>query len=116
MKKLKDYACTFKQAKRLKELGINQDSLFCYNSHGKLLSKPNRSYLDKYSAFISQELNEIFLSFWNTNIDIKEFLLCRYTKEGVFIEDPFEDISEAVDRAEYLINYIEYLKSKGKYN
>jgi hypothetical protein len=31
MKDVKDYVCTLEQAKRLKELGVNQDSLYMYN-------------------------------------------------------------------------------------
>jgi hypothetical protein len=66
MKNLENYVCTLEQAKRLKELGVEQDSLFIYmqSFHEAIytLVNANNNFLPRpedYSAFTSQELGEM---------------------------------------------------------
>lgn len=65
--KLEDQVCTFRQAKRLKELGINQKSLFywkeneiqtniCYKSFKETTERILLSCNKYYSAFTAAEL------------------------------------------------------------
>ena len=63
MKKLKDYVCTFRQAKRFKEFCVNQDSLFYYNGVGKLLKQPTRFPGDRFSAYTLHEIYEIIRTY-----------------------------------------------------
>lgn len=78
MKDIKDYVCTLKQAKKLKELGVEQDSLFWFAENAKKLmilkNIEKKQLIDLtvindditvgskyyfYSAFTSQELGEL---------------------------------------------------------
>lgn len=54
--KLSDQVCTLQQAKRLKELGIAQDSLFYHTPNG-ILPKPFVNFTgESYSAYTVAEL------------------------------------------------------------
>ncbi|HEA21473.1 MAG TPA: hypothetical protein ENH87_11195 [Pricia antarctica] len=62
--KLEDQVCSLESAKKLKELGVKQDSLWGYLDHGDLDFSPvlNRELIyikAQYSAFTVAELGEI---------------------------------------------------------
>lgn len=84
-KKVKNYVCTLDQAKKLFDLGIEQDSL--YHWLGKDIVSLNNDYsngsLDKgcFSAFTSQELSELLISLNiryknNPGVDVSTINLC----------------------------------------
>lgn len=68
-KEIESYVCSFEQAKKLKDLGVEQDSLFWWTHNKKLISwkimnrKPEP--IDRYdfcSAFTSQELEGLIMN------------------------------------------------------
>jgi hypothetical protein len=74
MKDINQYTCTLAQAKKLKELGIMQDSLFYYQYQFEEDYAPslidNVAYFrsknkEGYAAFTSQELGELIGSMFN---------------------------------------------------
>jgi hypothetical protein len=68
MKQIKDYVCTLEQAKRLKELNVEQDSLYWYSKINinvkEFTLSINKEFYEgiNYSAFISQELGELIFA------------------------------------------------------
>ena len=83
---LKDIVCDFEYAKRLKELGVKQESLFYYhnnpyNEDRKIIGDKVESY-ECISAFASDELLEIVPEKLESSPDIFLNLLIYKTKEG----------------------------------
>lgn len=113
MKKLKDYVCTFRQAKSFKELGVNQDSLFYYNQRGTLLKQPSRSNLEKISAYTLQELTDIA-----KNYNFYDNFICEnlvLSKDGIkFLVTSIVNYNEtARGLATYVLKYLENLRKNG---
>ena len=109
--KLKDQVCSLELAKRLKELGVEQDAYFCW---GKFEGKSWELYEDSYagtyldtvceeiiSAFTVAELGELLNNFKaSKNAHYHKFYLeCVCVKES--------DTSEANARAKMLIQLVE---------
>lgn len=113
MKEIKDYVCTFPQAKRLKELGVEQESLFCIYTNGEIILGKDPIAL---SAFTSQELAEIIKKYvsYDTCQSIgvcdNEWLFLEHIENYEFI--PYDHFqingeNEAQARAEFLIHLLE---------
>lgn len=80
MTDIKDYVCTFEQAKKLRELGIEQSSLFHWSykpgDYVIKLSSTNLKHIEKdYAAFTSQELEELLLKYCEEELLEQEFVL-----------------------------------------
>ena len=106
--KLEDQVCSLDLAKRLKELGVKQESLFhwgCDGSGFSYLEPSNESVWPKkwlYSAFTVAELGEMLNSF--------EIRSGRYNDQNCtcFSEDrSFHEPTEANARAKCLIYLLE---------
>lgn len=113
--KLEDQVCSLELAKKLKELGVKQDSYYCWNLYipsgvSKLESYPatNVHYWQTFSAFTVAELGEILPPFVTT-----EKYLCKgkprfNAHEEETIEcHSWHDDKEANARAKMLIHLIE---------
>jgi hypothetical protein len=118
--KLQQQVCTLESAKRLKELGVKQESYFYWQvpNSGNLENKedgveivhyPTGKFWDYYSAFTVAELGELLPSpgvlGW-LEIFKKEDgnWMVRYSDTGYRIE---EDLNEAEVRAQMLIYLLE---------
>lgn len=115
--KLKDQVCSLKLAKRLKELGVKQESLFywsTYDNEWELITDEDR-LIDpddpefKYcSAFTVAELDNIIL---NTRVTESMFIsYLRFLKRGQLIDVPdFIGLitMSAEDKAEFVVYLIE---------
>jgi hypothetical protein len=123
---LSDQVCSLELAKRLKELGVKQESLFYYGNEGGLFYRKEYSIAFRiYSAFTVSELGEMLPSSFEHEIE-EEFnifnfiewkidgkFMCNYyssfpkkiyhiSQEKHFIED-----NEADARAKMMIYLIE---------
>lgn len=83
---LENQVCSLELSKRLKELGVKQESVFCYTSdetENKLLYLPNRNEtgsmkpLITYAAFTVAELGELLP--WVIEID-NSYIPVRFCK------------------------------------
>ena len=111
--KLEDQVCSLGQAKRLKELGVNQDSFVYWIKHNKESSQyclVNENGFDKshlISAFTSAELGYLLPNHLITKSFrgkwILSIILNHLPKGGKI----FKDDTEAKVRAETLIYLIE---------
>lgn len=121
MKIIENYVCTLEQAKRLKELGIKQNSLFYYVPsmfHGGtfIIEYFSIKTEDKYAAFTSQELGELIedirhgVSHEIIFADIFRFFQLDYistTDRQTEILFEIKSENEAQARAEFLIYLLE---------
>jgi hypothetical protein len=130
-KLIENYVCTLEQAKRLKELGVEQNGLFHWveNKSSAFVTTPLSEPSDKtISAFTSQELGEmISISFPELRVaqtlkkdteyedDEKEgYLFLEEHCSGMWLEcaeiyTSYEN-TEAQARAEFLIYLLEQKK------
>lgn len=114
--KLEYQVCSLELSKKLKELGVKQESLFCWTNNIDLEFLPSDSRNNKVciAAFTTSELGEMLPamingSFLDTTkyIDISKystFLRTRYSNAGI-ISQP--DTNESNTRAKLLIFLIE---------
>ena len=131
---IKNYICTLEQAKRLKELGIEQNSLFHWSyepgNYVVKLSSKNIKHIEKdCAAFTSQELGNFidnivveWFSRWDRDLNIDLFTYCyedekwfSYAIEGINIvhgkDWPSRETKtsyEAQARTEFLIYLLEH--------
>lgn len=112
--KLVDQVCSLDLAKRLKDLGVGQESLFCY-ANGGLYSNPDFLTDNQFAAFTVAELGEMLPPEWSGFELVIEKTgpigwQIKYVERGYEDEtrgDFFFDISEANARAKMLIYLIE---------
>lgn len=123
MKQLENYVCTLEQSKKLKELEVEQDSLFYWIADGNLSAQLVRDpkfvealELSCWAAFTSQELGKLireFLPYFShlNGGSFGEFLYignkdgsCNMVHSSIF---PTENTNEAQARAEFLIYLLE---------
>jgi hypothetical protein len=123
---IENYVCTLDQSKKLKELGIEKDSLHSWVHEPRLLYVISNNYekitdprVISYPAFTSQELLELILM----RIDSKKYAVCGdkigepayydYTEQyKYFIDTINPNKSEAQERAKFLIYLLEQQKVK----
>lgn len=98
-------------SKRLRELGVPQESLFCIDSYGDIYDR-KRDRLDEcetyYAAFTCSELGEMFPHFWTIKWQRGggNFLSVTNEENGINYHD--RDIETEVDaRAKMLIFLLE---------
>lgn len=106
---LEQQVCSLKLAKRLKELGVKQESIFYWNDKGQMMADFNWSdvenedwetmKLDWYSAFTVAELGELLRPKVNGQFDF-----CVDFEHLCWLEN------EADGRAEMLISWLELEK------
>lgn len=110
---LKDQVCSLESAKRLKNLGVKQNSIFYWDEgdgiEDRLEYSPNQPMLELYSAFTVAELG-ILLDGWGTTkvcgwdcgvVDLWE--ACTNADPNKF----FHETTEAEARAKMLIYLLE---------
>lgn len=125
MKNIEDYVCTLAQAEKLKELGVEQDSLYWWNGTGIGMVTLNNEKADwsenilqykSYSAFTSQELGEIIAT---TGTGLCNDMVKKSSDEEFYFFDIYDTYehkilfvtnyakTEAQARAEFLIYLLE---------
>ena len=129
--RLKDQVCSLELAKKLKELGVPQESAFYYavskfgyTKDGTLFFEkptPLEKTHDFLSAFTVAELGEMLPKTLEDEIHVNEHRTIkgwasRFWKNGFLIEPPLEANTEADARAKMLIYLIEHglVKPEGK--
>jgi hypothetical protein len=120
---LKDQVCTLESAKRLRELGVEQESLFYWDcdlafteqqdmwtlSYGEI-DAVKAGYATKVSAFTSSELGELLPGEINNSSDLSSIKmqggdwLVSYTNSQT---SEFMELNEAEARAKMLIHLLE---------
>jgi hypothetical protein len=133
MKDIKQYTCTLKQAKRLKELGVEKNSLFSYTISENFNDKSQNigicptHYAEMYpltlknlfSTFTSQELGEL-IDIWcdenRTSWHQRKTLKTKIDDYYFYLEDQIVfncgAISESHARAQFLIDRLERKRRK----
>ena len=116
MKNIEQYTCTFIQAKKLKELGVEQNSLFWwtwFDSDSYIVSKEHMTVNGHkaYPAFTSQELGELIDKqdgySWSTHRVVYEKLIEISNHDDNKKVTSFKTKNEAQARAEFLIYLLE---------
>ena len=123
-----DQVCSMEYAKRLKELGVKQDSLFYlfdHTSHHYLFCKEYEQYSkhvnlnidDGYSAFTVAELGMILGKYSDTGIGEDKWV-CRYFEPHSDITHHSIADTEADARAKMLVFLLEngIIKNDRKHN
>lgn len=120
--KIEDQVCSLEYAKRLKELGVKQESIFYLNSNEEIGFCYDFIKLRYYSSFTVSELGEMLPSFFKhekimniiyvvkfskslkTNGYVVQYKPSRKVKAGLLHS---YDVKEADARAKMLIHLIE---------
>ena len=118
--KLEQQVCSLELAKRLKELGVKQESLFGYTDYGSLVSYILTDYVPEpryYAAFTVAELGEMMPLVWMQTKSIGRYriLWWKESPEKIYSEThrllkcdcEILNESEANARAEMIIYLLE---------
>jgi hypothetical protein len=113
---LENQVCSLELAKRLKELGVKQDSWFWHQEYKNkmvLLDDVPDEYADNYSAFTVAELGEMIGNGCSHSINLNKnrSSITNRAVDNVFVAD-----TEANARAKMLIWLIENGRVKGDEN
>ena len=108
--KLESQVVSLEHAKRLKELGVKQESLFYITSVGTILHNPAPKPLESYSAYTVAELGEMLKKGTNMLMPVtvnNEWQAADFKNNDVLVLGNMNALTEANARANTLIYYIE---------